>query len=352
MKVYGELLIFFLLLFTNGRVLFVRHEKRDALVMLAPLAFILVVLQIFAWGLDIYNLYGLFVSIVVLLTNFHALFRYSESLYVDHYSGLMKFWAIITSILSLFGIALLIYFFPVEYSDKKLGITETKQYYEGSFQTRFTEKKLFSKPNVIITTFSPEQTADTEDLEPKITVQNQKILFIPDKRADTENYKPYLQLLANNGYTIYSADFYTDEVKASFNTKSTRRFLQIFQSLLDYQSYKENINLLTYNTTLETQAVISILENEYGINEPLYIITDEMSFKGAQAFAVQHKEKVKLLFSLCDIDEYKTHGYGFICQSNPFLAGIFEQNRDSKGEITFAVVKKTIEKIQSVEQEN
>jgi hypothetical protein len=118
-------------LLANGRILFIKNAKKDSLVMLSPFAFLLSIIQLFNWGVDIITLLTFILSIIVLLSNFHALFRYSERLYIDHYSLLMKVWSAITNILSLALLAGTIYFRPVEYSSKKLGITENLMRYEG-----------------------------------------------------------------------------------------------------------------------------------------------------------------------------------------------------------------------------
>ena len=99
MKFYGELLVIILLLVANGRILFIKNAKKDSLVMLSPFAFLLSIIQILNWGVDIVTLLTLVLSILVLLSNFHALFRYSERLYIDHYSILMKFWSVLTILL-------------------------------------------------------------------------------------------------------------------------------------------------------------------------------------------------------------------------------------------------------------
>ena len=130
MKFYGELLVIILLLAANGRIIFIRNVKKDSLVMLSPLGFLLSIIQILNWGLDVITGLTLFLSILVLLSNFHALFRYSERLYIDHYSILMKVWSGITIILALALLAGTIYFRPVEYDNKKLGIGEKLERYE------------------------------------------------------------------------------------------------------------------------------------------------------------------------------------------------------------------------------
>ena len=103
MKFYGELFTFILLFITNFRVFFVKQVKKDPLVSLAPISFFVSILQIVAWGFDLFTALAFIISFLVLISNFHAIFRYSENLYIDHYSPLMKFWAIFTTLLSVFG---------------------------------------------------------------------------------------------------------------------------------------------------------------------------------------------------------------------------------------------------------
>ena len=114
MKFYGELLVFVLLFITNLRVFFVQHVRRDPLVVLAPFTFIVAIFQILAWGIDAFTTLGLLIALFVLLSNFHAIFRYIERLYVDHYSSLMKVWAVFTIMISALALAATIYFAPVE----------------------------------------------------------------------------------------------------------------------------------------------------------------------------------------------------------------------------------------------
>ena len=149
MKFYGELFTFILLFITNFRVFFVKHVKKDPLVSLAPISFCISILQIIAWGFDVFTALAFFISFLVLLSNFHAIFRYSERLYIDHYSPLMKFWAVFTTILSVCAIIFNLIFYPVELNNNKLNIQENKIYKTGSFRTGFDKAKPFSFANVI-----------------------------------------------------------------------------------------------------------------------------------------------------------------------------------------------------------
>ena len=332
MRIIGELLILFFLLLTNSRVLFVKREKKDVLVILSPLSLLLSLMQVFAWGIDFITLYLIFLSILVILSNFHALFRYSANLYVDHYSPLMKFWAFITILLSVFGIVVSILFFPGYLSDKKLGVTETKHYYEGSFRTGFTEKTLFGRTNAIITEYT--KNSDDEVAEAYTETEASKVvLLVPDKRGDTEAYKQYLQLLAYEGYRVFSADFFTEDSKwldTRGEIRYSRQFLFIIYKLIGKTEVFTQKELIAYNTTQEIEGVLSLLEKDYGITEPVFLITDEMTAPAGSLYKLRNPQKISGGLNLASVYSYKTPGYGFITYNNPLLARILGYSVDRK----------------------
>lgn len=339
MRFIAQLLILGFLLLTNSRVLFVKREKKDVIVVLAPLSLFLSLLLIFAWGVDFVSIYLVFLSILVILSNFHALFRYSANLYVDHYSGLMKFWAFITIMLSLFGIVVTILFFPGHLSGKKLNVEETKYYYEGSFRNGFSEKTLFGKTNVIVTEYTKVET-DTQNV----------ILLIPDKRGDTQAYTEYLQLLAQEGNRVFSADFFTEDAKyldTPGETRYTRQFLFILYQLLgrtDFYSQKEK---LAFNITQEIEGVLAILEKDFEVTEPIFLVTDEMSAPAGSLYKMKNRQKISGSFNLASASAYQTPGYGFITFNNPLVAKLLGYSADrskSQLEDTVAETIKTMVK--------
>ncbi len=339
MRFIAQLLILGFLLLTNSRVLFVKREKKDVIVVLAPLSLFLSLLLIFAWGVDFVSIYLVFLSILVILSNFHALFRYSANLYVDHYSGLMMFWAFITIMLSVFGIVVIILFFPGHLSGKKLNVEETKYYYEGSFRNGFSEKTLFGKTNVIITEYTKVET-DTQNV----------ILLIPDKRGDTQAYTEYLQLLAQEGNRVFSADFFTEDAKyldTPGETRYTRQFLFVLYQLLgrtDFYSQKEK---LTFNVTQEIEGVLDILEKDFEITGPVFLVTDEMSAPAGSLYKMKNRQKISGSFNLASASAYQTPGYGFITFNNPLVAKLLGYSADrskSQLEDTVAETIKTMVK--------
>lgn len=332
MKFYGELLVFVLLLLTNLRVFFVNHVRRDPLVVLAPFTFVVAILQIFAWGIDIFTTLGLLIALFVLLSNFHAIFRYIEYLYVDHYSPLMKVWAVFTIMITIVAMAGTVYFKPVEARNVDLGIKETKTFYKGNFRTGFDKAGPFDSKDLTIYKFEPDEEAGTE----KSVSDNLVILFMPDKRADTEYYRPYLQQLAVKGATVYSADFFADDCKwlHSFgDVKILRRLVMVVHSYLNNQWFMSQREYYTFNISKEYEVLLSLMQ-------PTLLVTDVMANTAASDLIKKNPGTFAGTFALDSIAEYKTAGYGCVEQTDPLLAMAL----GVPGDRTFAVPKLMAEK--------
>lgn len=339
MKLYGEILIFILLFITNARILFVKHAKKDSLVMLAPVSFLLSILQIFSMGVNVFSVFALIVSILVLLSNFHALFRYSERLFIDHYSPLMVVWAVFTMILSGAGLAASIYFFPFQTKSEKLNVSEIKLEYEGSIHGGFEEAGHFSKINATLYDFT---------LVPQLTQRDDVILFIPDKRGDTENYRPYLQLLAKQGYTVYSYDIFASDLKWFYtpeDSKLLRRSAMVFHSLWNNQKFLAQKEFYTYNTMQEIQAIMTLLDNRCGQKCRYFLISDVMANTTVSDMQKLSPQKISGFFCLDSIPAYKTPGYGCVEHTDPLLALVLGQKRDFEKTATIEMVEKTAEAI-------
>lgn len=365
MKFYGELLIILLLLLTNGRILFIKKEKKDSLVILAPFSLVLSILELISWGLDFTTLALLILSIIVFFSNFHAMFRISERLYVDHYSVLMKFWATITIILSLGILAGTVYFAPVEYDNVRLGVSEKMYRYEGSFRTGFTEASHFKIASLYLREFSPaekmvkeiEENDDTDlspvtdSALPDLSPVKDVVLFIPDKRADTYYYKPYLQFLAKEGYTVYSGDFFSKDCKwahAFGDMKGSRRVVMLLDYFINKHIFMAQKEFYTYNSSLEIKELVNLISEKYEQNTKFFIITDFMAETAAEDFMKNNPEKVSGILDLQSIPEYETPGFGLIKQTDVILANILGFGRDSNGTETTAMVNATKNRIAAV----
>ncbi len=340
MKLYGEILVIILLLVANGRILFIKNAKKDSLVMLSPFAFLLSIIQIFNWGVDAVTILTLLLAVIVLLSNFHALFRYSERLYIDHYSILMKVWSSVTIILSLALLAGTIFFRPVEYSNKKLGISETVYRYEGSFRSGFEDASNFKAANLFLSEFKLEGNESNRVKE--------VILFIPDKRGDTYYYKPFLQQLAREDLTVISGDFFCSDCKWRHSIgdfRIIRRFTMVIDYFVNPQRFMMQKEFYTYNIMQELKVLGELVKERYGENTRLFIITDVMGTVAAQDYMEKNPDFVSGVFDLQTIPEYKTPGFGVVSQTDVLLAMYMGQQRDSEGLITKEMVVQTKKEI-------
>ena len=336
MKFYGELLVFVLLFITNLRVFFVHHVRRDPLVVLAPFTFIVAIFQILAWGIDAFTTLGLLIALFVLLSNFHAIFRYMERLFVDHYSALMKAWAVFTIMISAVALAATIYFAPVELNTRKLGITEKEIHYKGSFRSGFEEAGPFSQKAMTLYEFAPERER----------YQDLIVLLAPDKRGDTDNYRPYLQQLAANGITVYSADFYADDgqwLHSIGDKRILRRLVMVFQSMTNNMKFTSQKEYYSYNISQEYSVLIPLLQERCGSKKKFLLITDFMADIAADDFEKKNPDLVAAVLKFTDMEGYKTSGYGCIEQTDPLLAMAMGLQRDSSLKTPKLLAEKTIE---------
>lgn len=350
MKFFGELLIFVLLFITNLRVFFVNSPKRDPLVALAPFTFILAILMVFAWGLDLFTGLGLVISFLVLLSNFHAMFRYSERLYVDHYSGLMRVWAIFTDILSLGAIVALFIFPPLDMNSKKLGIEIEETKYSGDFMNGFEPSVGFDLGSATMYEFYPEgRNAEVVKNNGKAGFSSNVVLFVPDKRGDTAHYKPYLQLLASEGYSVVSADFFARDCKwlhSIFDSKVLRRTALVTESMADGQRFDSQREFYTYNILLECKALYNMIKEKYGENCKIFLIGDGMADEAVADFSRNYPNDITGYFCLDFVHGYESAGYGCIAETAPFLNSILGLPRERKFDTPKLLVERSKEVIE------
>lgn len=338
MKFAGELLIFILIFIVNTRVFFVKEVRRESIVAVVPLCFLLSILLIFSWGIDIFSLYAFFLSFVVLLSNFHALLRYSSHLYIDHYSPLMKTWAVIDTFLTVIVIIPLVFFMSVDFRSGKLNITETQTRVKGSFRVGFEEASPFSLSTGTFYEYSPSEL-DSKDVT---------VIFISDKRGDNYHYKPYLQKLASRGYKVVTADFYANDCKwlhSSFDFRITRRFAMVIQSLINNQHFMSQREFYAYNSTLECKAIMDKLKNNDSYTGKYFLVSDVMANSSVSDLKKGNPEKIAGFFCLDTVGVYDTPGYGCVAYTDPLLNYILGNTREYRAEMIEEMVQKTVDEI-------
>lgn len=306
--IFGELLILFMMLLCCSRMFFLKYGKVDSLTILAPLSVLLSVLQIFAWGADIFSLAVLAISIFCFLTNFRALLRFSGGLYVDHYNIGFKIGAFLVILMSGFIILFLLIFKPTFFKDKDLNVEKQKVLLSGDFLGGFQEVSGFGKRNAEIVVY---KTSIEENNNGKA------VIIVPDKRADALEYYPLMKHLASNGYTVFAGDFYARDLRWFRNTADSKCFRKWLMkrnyrnNKIKFESQKE---FYGYNTKRELDAMLAFVKPDF---DQIYIIGDWMSDISLPDFAEENKDCVSGYLNLTSVEGYETPGLGFIQQTNP-----------------------------------
>ena len=95
----------------------------------------------------------------------------------------------------------------------------------------------------------------------------------------------------------------------------------------------------------ELKALISIIDERYGSNVRIFIVTDVMGTTAANDLMEKNPERIMQVFDLQTIPEYKTVGFGIISQTDILLAMLMGQERDSDGSDVRQMVMQTKKEI-------
>lgn len=304
---------------------FLKYGKVDTLTVLAPISIILCILQIFAWGADVFIIFLLFISIIDFITNFRALLRFASGLFVDHYSVAFKIGAVITLILALIEAVVIVLFFPKNVLPSQFDVKETKIQVRGNFARGFEPAGFFERADGTIYIFEPQK---------KAIDKKQSVIIIPDKRGDTLAYLPYICSLAKIGYTVYSGDFFAQDLKWFNNAADSKYFRKMMMrgnSLFQTIRFEAEKEFYNFNSTREIEALlkfVKVRETKDDQFEPVFLVGDFMSDIAVEDFAKLHTDDVCGYFKLNDFAEYKTAGYGFVEQMDPIIAYGLGQKRN------------------------
>ncbi|MBR5646459.1 MAG: hypothetical protein IKX23_07480 [Treponema sp.] len=334
----GQLLTLLILLFINSRVLYLHHVKRDSIVMLAPFALILSILLVLAWGINYFNLLIIVLTFLTVIINIRAMLRYSEKLFLDIYSLLMKIGSITLAAVTIVLILFSVIIHPVNLSNKKLNLTVTTEKLEGNFRTGFSKQRAFSKANIILTEISPKDEK----------LSNHVILFVPDIRGDSSAYMPFLKLLASNDFTVLTADFYTNDCSwftGIKNTKFCRNFFIQDEYFNFNDDYKKKQNDFIYNYYMETEHLVKTARERYGTDCNFFLIGDSLSGKAVKQFAEKNNTDISGSFNLEAVSDYKSAGFGMVEQTDYITARRLNLKRDKNCTTPNLLVTQTLPEI-------
>jgi hypothetical protein len=337
-SVLGEMLIVFLLVINSSRIFFLKYERVDTLAVLAPFAVIVVLLQIIAWNADFISILLLAVSLLAFFTNMHSLACTASRLYVDHYSPVFIIFSVFILIASSLAGVLIARYAPVSIKASDFSVIETKKRLTGSFTNGFSEAAYMSRTDAQLYVYKPS-TAHTDDVV---------VIVGTDKRGDAAAYRPYMILLAREGYTVITCDFSTKDSRW-FNSiadwRIVRRFAMLVSYMSDRKKFQQQKNFYTFCMLREYKAMMDIADAESGSSRKFFIVSDGMADTAAVDVMKQSGRKVQGVFALDCIPEYKTPGFGFIEQTDPLVAAYLGQARDKTLFIPRYLVLKSVNAI-------
>ncbi len=313
----GELFILALLTIVCARIFFLRKVKADVIATVPVLALILSVLNILAWGLSITEVAIFLLSLFVTIWNIRAMLRLASKLVIDHYSGLFIFISAVNLIITLALAVAIILFSPTHASLKKFSVTRTDSVYSGSFSEGFAERENpFANAGAKVSVFEGENAT------------NKKVLFVPSKCASTDSYQPMLVKLAHDGYTVYAAEFYADDLLwfegGWKNLSMTRRTMFIHTRLYGND---QSVFLRTEDFAKEYVALLEIAHPS--AEDFVILLADDDRAYAMNYCARSFPSLVDRVFDIATISDYETRGFGPVEQTAPLFARMkFDKEKD------------------------
>lgn len=322
----SQLLVLFLCGISCIRFFFFRTSKRDTLAILPSFALVSSILVFFAYGISIFQVAILFISLLVFIFNFRSLLRLFNGVYIDRYSILFILSSVINFILTVLVAVAVIYFHPIKAKDKNLNVQKTQLRYSGSPSKGY---KVNASPFEKITV-NLWKIESTEHAEYKKLHDNERIIiFLPSKCADLETYEAFFNKLAYDGFTVYAGEIFSDEIEWFSYLKDSRVFRKstfLSQRLKDsaqadyFSSYKKSNFIKEFESLLKITAPS---ENNFvciaGENLPKDVLSQVQA---------DFPDLVDCYFDLSSVEDFKTPGFGPVENYSPLLCEVLQQTLD------------------------
>ena len=357
----SQCLVLLLVFFCSARFFFLKISRVDSFAVFSPLALIISLLIFYCFGFSVINLAVFFLALITFFTNFRAVLRVYSSLIVDSYSGVFIIFSVLILILTLLLGALIVFTRPVKYSEKDFNVTKKTLTLTGSTtDLRIRENILQGQiPSGRLYVYEP---VVNDEITEEIYSSNPVLIFSPGIRAEVLNYEPYLELLAQKGYKVIAADFYTKDlylisdftenpfIKALLESRFLRRFAAL--KLEEYKKdwYSQIADKEKAQAIKKYSALSKLALELYGDQSQLFYIVDGIDFDSiysvVEKFKTEPYDNALGFFSLNRVDEYRTSGYGFIEQTDVFTAWRMGLERENKFFIPRYVAGKTIKSIE------
>ena len=355
----AQMLVLIMIFFSSTRIFFFKNERIDSFAVFAPLSLIISILIFVCFGFSIANFAIFIISLLTFFTNFRAILRLKAELIVDHYSPSFIIFSIISILLVLAVGFFLVILRPVRYSPSDFNTTR-KQYTLTGTSNNLRIRENFWTGERFSGNLFVYEPINQDEINEQIYSENPIIIFVPGIRASVQNYEPYLLILAQKGYKVVSADFYTKDfeilpysdnkiLKPIVESKFLRRFFSIYLEETQEENFKKILEKEKSLVSKKYSALSHLALELFGDETKFYYIVDNVDFDTIsnviEEFSTEPYSNAKGFFSMNRVPEYETNGYGFIEQTDVLLAKMKGIERENKFFIPRYVANKTIESI-------
>lgn len=319
-----QLFILALLGLSCARIFFAKNSRPDYLAVLPVISFIISILNLLAFGISVFGTLVMILAFFISSWNSNALSRLEHNLVLDGFSIFFTISSIIYLILVIVLSIFIVLLRPAKIDTKKYEVKITSQTLAGSFEEGFGEYK---SPKQNRSMFIKKYVSKDESYNP--FNESRVIFFVPGELSKTDLYEPTLVKLAHDGYTVYSADFYSKDLPWFGNfldQKFLRNFSMLYSKTKNLEAYTKATSQKTENFVKEVLAMINQIS--LSRSDKIFIVGDGESLASYATIKSAAKNKVRETFDLSDIPSYSTPGYGPVESTNPLLAKRLGLERD------------------------
>ena len=323
-ELLSELFVLALIGLSCARIFFMQAARLDFLAVVPLITLILSILNLLSFGLSVFGILILGLALLVTLWNSNALSRLRHRLVVDHYGVLFSLSSIINLILAVVLVVFIIILRPGKIDTKKYGVSITSKVYAGTVEGGFHD---YTSPSQKRTLFLKKYIST--DVTSNPFNESRVIVFVPGELSSTDLYEPFFVKLARDGYTVYSADFYADDVPWFGNfwdNMPFRRFALLFCKEKKPEVYADAIKLKSENYVKSVLSLIKVVEPSK--SDRVFVVGDGENPASYTAIRSAEKSVVRATFDIATIPSYSTPGYGPVESTDPFLANYLGLKRD------------------------
>lgn len=304
--VLGSALLLGLLVPVIIRIFMKKRTHVDTAVVLVPVSLVILVIYICAFGVQFFTVLLTIVILFVFITNFRALQRFINGLYVDFFRIPFIISTVICGITILFLAFLLYWFAPKNDMDIILSVhdqpdyTVTRTLYTGTaYQGLSPRESVMERTSAVVTTYAPIKDDGVLPV----------IICVPDICVRAADYVPLMKVLADKGFICMAADITTPDT-ALFPVNGTwiRPFIVRVRRILYPDTFTEFKAEANQKKLLETEAFINAVKKQYP-GRKIIVVADESS-------ALIYRENIEGVQTL----HLNTDGLGFLPLTQPLDA--------------------------------